>query len=126
MERLKKTVSRATDTFPEIICYYIVIVGSSGFLFSYFEDKPLIDSFWWASVTAMTIGYGDIYPVTVGGKIVALFLMHAVPLVIIPLIVARLLMSVIEDQHRFTHEEQEEILNDIREIKKALAIREKE
>lgn len=126
MERLKKTVSRATDTFPEIICYYIVIVGTSGFLFSYFEDKPLIDSFWWASVTAMTIGYGDIYPVTVGGKFVALFLMHAVPLVIIPLIVARLLMSVIEDQHKFTHEEQEALQNDIREIKKALAIREKE
>lgn len=126
MERLKKTISRATDTFPEILCYYVIIVGSAGLLFSYFEDKPLIDSFWWASVTAMTIGYGDIYPVTVGGKFVALFLMHAVPLVIIPLIVARLLMTVIEDQHRFTHEEQEEILNDIREIKKALAIREKE
>lgn len=87
MTKLQQLAARATDSFAEIILYYVIILGLSGFLFSYFEDKPLFESFWWACVTGLTIGYGDLYPVTVGGKIVAIALMHAVPLIIIPLIV---------------------------------------
>jgi voltage-gated potassium channel len=124
MSQISKTLSRATDTFPEIIAYYLSVLALSGGLFSYFEDKPLFESFWWACVTGLTIGYGDMYPVTVGGKIVAIFLMHVVPLVIIPLIVARLLTSVIEDRNQFTHEEQEELKADIKSIKKALGLNE--
>jgi voltage-gated potassium channel len=82
----------------------------------------VFDAFWWAIVTGLTIGYGDLYPVTVGGKIVAVVLMHAVPLVIIPLIVARLLSNVIEDQNQFSHDEQEEMKNDIKSIKRALGL----
>ena len=73
-------------------------------------------------MTGLTIGYGDLYPVTVGGKIVAIVLMHAVPLIIIPLIVTHLLTSVIENKNEFTHEEQEELKSDIKEIKKALGL----
>ena len=110
MRDIKKTIARATDTWPEIIFWYLLVLFTSGLLFSYFEDKPLFDSFWWACVTGLTIGYGDMYPVSVGGKIVAIFLMHVVPLVIIPLIVARLLTSVIEDKNAFTDEEQQQVI----------------
>ncbi len=122
MRDVKKLVSHATNTFPEIFLYYVLILAVTGSLFSYFEDKPMFESFWWACVTGLTIGYGDLYPVTVGGRIVAIFLMHIVPLVIIPLIVARLLMSVIEDKNAFTDAEQEKLKSDIRSIKKALCI----
>lgn len=122
MKDIKKTISNATDTFTEIIIYYLIVLTLSGSLFAYFEDKPWFDSMWWAAVTGLTIGYGDMFPITIGGKIVALFLMHIVPLVIIPLIVARLLTSVIEDRDQFTHEEQEQIKDDLKSIKKALGL----
>ncbi|MEQ1923867.1 MAG: potassium channel family protein [Pyrinomonadaceae bacterium] len=122
MSDLKQKITRATDSFGEIILYYILVLGLSGLAFSYLEDKPILESMWWACVTGMTIGYGDIYPVTVGGKFVAIFLMHVVPLIIIPLIVARLLIHVIEDQHKFSHDEQEEMKQDIKLIKTALGL----
>ena len=122
MPNFQRLIARATDSFTEVIAYYLTILAVSGLLFSYFEDKPLFESFWWAIVTGLTIGYGDLYPVTVGGKIVAIALMHLVPLLIVPLIVARLLITVIENRNEFTHEEQEEMKSDIKQIKKALGI----
>lgn len=115
-------LARATDTFGEILGYYAVVILISSALFSYLEDKPFFDSVWWACVTGMTIGYGDMYPVTTGGKVVALILIHVVPLIIVPLIVARLLSRIIEDQHEFSHDEQEAIKKDMEKIKEALGI----
>jgi len=39
--------------------------------------KTIGDAFWWAYVTITTVGYGDKFPVTVGGRIVAMALMTA-------------------------------------------------
>ena len=122
MKDIKHMIAKATDTFPEIILYYLIVLAVCGSLFSYFEDKPLFDSLWWACVTGLTIGYGDLYPVTIGGKIVAIILMHVVPLIIIPLIITRLLTNVIEDKNAFTDAEQEELKRDIKSIKKALGL----
>jgi voltage-gated potassium channel len=58
-----------------------VIVLSATLAFHYFEAatnpavRSLFDSFWWSMCTVTTVGYGDIAPTTVEGRVVALLLM---------------------------------------------------
>jgi voltage-gated potassium channel len=121
MERFIKT----TDTFKELMFWYFGTVVLCALLFSLFEHKPFDDSLWWAFVTALTVGYGDIYPVTTGGRIVAVVLMHSVVLLVAPIIIGRLLNKIMADANQFTHDEQELIKKDLLEIK-AMLMRERE
>ena len=49
-------------------------------------------------------------------------MMHLVPLFIIPLVIVRLLRTLVRDENEFTHAEQEQIKADLAAIKKALKI----
>jgi voltage-gated potassium channel len=111
---------KATDTFKELMLLYLGVVVLGALLFSLFEHKPLNDSLWWAFVTAVTVGYGDVYPVTLGGRVVAVALMHSVVFVVAPIIIGRLLSRIIVDANQFTHDEQEQIKRDLAEIKAML------
>jgi voltage-gated potassium channel len=122
MKRFLDHIMNSTDTFKELLFLYVGLVCTGAAIFSIAEDKSFGDSVWWAVVTAMTVGYGDFVPVTLTGRLVAVVLMHVIPLFIIPLVIVRLLGVLVRNEHEFTHAEQEQIKADLAAIKKALKI----
>jgi voltage-gated potassium channel len=89
-------------------------------LYAIFEKKNFFDSLWWALITATTVGYGDSYPNTTGGRFVAVSLVLGMILFLIPMITASIASKLIVNRDAFTHEEQEEMKLMLREINKKL------
>lgn len=108
------------QALPILITGYLTTILVCAVLFAGFEGKPVDTGIWWSFVTAMTIGYGDVFPVTTGGKMVAVALMHAVPLFLVPLITAKMAAKMIVDSDAFTHAEQEEIKRSLARIEQIL------
>jgi voltage-gated potassium channel len=65
--------------YISLVTVFTTILGSFAFYTFEFGHnsgiQTIFDSIWWAVVTMTSLGYGDIYPVTTGGRIVAIFLM---------------------------------------------------
>ena len=73
-----------------VITSIFIFIASSGIYFFEYKAQPeiftsVIHSGWWAVVTLTTVGYGDVYPITIGGKIFTFFiLLIGVGIVTIP------------------------------------------
>jgi len=110
MRRLGMAFYIAKEEFVLFGVITVMLLYLSAVGIYYFENeaqpeqfKSIFHSFWWAVATLTTVGYGDVYPITLGGRIFTfLILMIGLGIVAIP---AGLLASALSTARS---EEQEE------------------
>jgi voltage-gated potassium channel len=87
--RYNKAINRFHLAFM-IITLVLIFITSAGIYYFENEAQPevfssIFHSAWWSMVTLTTVGYGDVYPITLGGKIFTFFvLMIGVGFVTVP------------------------------------------
>jgi voltage-gated potassium channel len=104
---LKKILLYIANRIQIILILYVLSLFVAAFLFAHFEKREFMDGLWWACVTSLTIGYGDLSPVTVEARIMTILFAHFWIFCIIPMIVASIITHILVDKSAFTHDEQE-------------------
>jgi voltage-gated potassium channel len=103
INRISKAIYLAKEelvlfTVITLMLLYISAVGIYHFEHAAQPDnfKSIFDSLWWAVATLTTVGYGDVYPITIAGRIFTfLILMLGLGVVAVPTgIIASALASV--------------------------------
>ena len=76
LELLKRVAQTLrNDRLDRVLLALVVIILAGMLGMAYFDSLPLADSLWWTIVTITTVGYGDISPASVGGRVVGVLLM---------------------------------------------------
>jgi voltage-gated potassium channel len=101
-------VKMANSVAALMVTWFALLFGSA-VAYSAVEDSSLLDVAYWSIVTATTLGYGDLSPHTVEGKVLTAFLISVTVFFLIPTITANLASKLIVNRYAFTHEEQEEL-----------------
>jgi voltage-gated potassium channel len=72
----RNVTSGAAFRFVAIITVFIVVVaGSAEATFDSHDFPSVWSGVWWAIVTVTTVGYGDLYPRSVSGRIIGILVM---------------------------------------------------
>lgn len=107
-------------TLPRLTVLYLLVLVLSSCIFAYLEHKTFFEGLYWSSVTATTIGYGDLLPTQTLTRIWMVLFAHFQVFYCIPSIIVLLMGKVIKDANQFTHDEQESIKKDLQDIKQSL------
>ena len=85
LRRVNRKIERAGGVTPgiavQIIGIYTRIVVFAGALLIWLVDEENFDNYglalWWSAQTVTTVGYGDVVPTTVAGRIIAALVMFS-------------------------------------------------
>lgn len=92
MNHFTRAIKSAKEEIFLFIFITLILIYFSAVGIYYFENQAqpehfssIFDSLWWAIITLTTVGYGDVYPITVGGKVFTfIILMIGLGIVAIP------------------------------------------
>jgi voltage-gated potassium channel len=116
LRRLGRAIHMVREELIVFVCFAAFTLYLCGIGIYYFEHTAqpkafasVLDGMWWATVTLTTVGYGDIYPITAGGRLFTVVVLFtalgaiAVPTGLISAALARL--RSIEEETPARHEE---------------------
>jgi len=96
--RLVRSMFQRGNLGRFLVAAAVLVLNGAVIVYLYERHAPhsnihtLGDALWWSFVTVTTVGYGDYYPVTMGGRITACFIM-ATGLVTLAVITAQVASS---------------------------------
>lgn len=108
MNRFGKALALAREEAVLFLLVTGILLYLSAVGIYYFEHqaqpenfKSIPHSLWWAVATLTTVGYGDVYPITVGGKLFTfVMLMIGLGIVAVPAGLVASAMSQVRDDEK--------------------------
>lgn len=94
---MKSFIKEVSGNFYLILLFYATSLIIATDLYAFFEKVPMKEAFYWACVTSLTVGYGDLSPKTEEGRIMMIVMGHIWVFFFIPLVVTNILQNVSDD-----------------------------
>lgn len=97
---MQRLLLRMANSLRVIVVAYVLSILASASLFTLLEDYTFAEGIWWSCATALTIGYGDIAPVTWPMRIIGLVFSHFWIMLMVPIVVANLIVKAIQSRDK--------------------------